>query len=82
MNPGQLRLRHWLSDAQTTQLDLIQNRLDLIAKIIVITNPGKDLKLFAGLTTLENSEYGTTLQYHKRMKYREIDLVKNKWMVN
>jgi hypothetical protein len=22
-NPGQLRLRHWLSDAQTTRLDLI-----------------------------------------------------------
>ncbi len=28
--PGQLRLRHWLSDALTTRLDLIHNRLDLI----------------------------------------------------
>jgi hypothetical protein len=29
-NPGQLRLRHWLSDALTTRLDLIHARLDLI----------------------------------------------------
>ncbi len=29
-NPGQLRLRHWLSDALTTRLDLIHTRLDLI----------------------------------------------------
>ncbi len=29
-NPGQLRLRHWLSDALTTWLDLIHIRLDLI----------------------------------------------------
>ncbi len=29
-NPGQLRLRHWLSDALTTRLDLIHNRQDLI----------------------------------------------------
>jgi hypothetical protein len=29
-NPGQLRLRHWLSDALTTQLDLIHTQLDLI----------------------------------------------------
>ncbi len=29
-NPGQLRLRHWLSDALTTRLDLILTRLDLI----------------------------------------------------
>ncbi len=26
-NPGQLRLRHWLSDARTTRLDLIHNCL-------------------------------------------------------
>jgi hypothetical protein len=39
-NPGELRLRHWLSDALTTRLDLIHNsarshpqtRLDLIQK--------------------------------------------------
>jgi hypothetical protein len=60
LNSGQLRLRHWLSDALTTRLDLIHNRLDLIAKIIVITNPGQNLNLFAGLTTLETSVYGTT----------------------
>jgi hypothetical protein len=29
-NPGQLRLRHWLSDALTTRLDLIHTRIDLI----------------------------------------------------
>jgi hypothetical protein len=29
-NPGQLRLRHWLSDALTTLLDLIHTLLDLI----------------------------------------------------
>ncbi len=29
-NPGQLQLRHWLSDAQTPRLDLIHIRLDLI----------------------------------------------------
>jgi hypothetical protein len=29
-NPGQLRLRHWQSDALTTRLDLIHIRLDLI----------------------------------------------------
>ncbi len=29
-NPGQLQLRHWLSDALTTRLDLIHIRLDLI----------------------------------------------------
>jgi hypothetical protein len=28
-NPGQLRLRHWLSDALPTRIDLIHNRLDL-----------------------------------------------------
>jgi hypothetical protein len=28
--PGQLRLRHWLSDALTTRLDLFHSRLDLI----------------------------------------------------
>jgi hypothetical protein len=27
-NPGQLRLRHWLSDALATRLDLIHSRLD------------------------------------------------------
>jgi hypothetical protein len=29
-NPGQMRLRHWLSDSLTTRLDLILTRLDLI----------------------------------------------------
>jgi hypothetical protein len=29
-NPGQLRLRHWLSEAFTTRLDLIHTRQDLI----------------------------------------------------
>jgi hypothetical protein len=29
-NPGQFRLRHWLSDALTTGLDLIHTGLDLI----------------------------------------------------
>ncbi len=29
-NPGQLRLRHWLSDALTTRLHLIHTRIDLI----------------------------------------------------
>jgi hypothetical protein len=29
-NPGPLQLMHWQSDAQTTRLDLIRTRLDLI----------------------------------------------------
>ncbi len=32
-NPGQMRLRHWLSDDLTTRLDLIHNRLDLTNKL-------------------------------------------------
>jgi hypothetical protein len=31
-NPGPLQLVHWKSEALTTRLDLIRNRLDLIRK--------------------------------------------------
>jgi hypothetical protein len=32
LNPGPLQLIHWQSDALTTRLDLIRNRLDLLRR--------------------------------------------------
>jgi hypothetical protein len=42
-NPGQLRLRHRLSDALTTRLDLIHNRLDLIHNRLDLIHTRLDL---------------------------------------
>jgi hypothetical protein len=47
-NPGQLRLRDWLSDALTTRLDLIHTRIDLIHQMITAEDldSGINLKSF------------------------------------
>ncbi len=42
-NPGQMRLRHWLSDALTTRLDLIHTRLDLIHSRLDLIHSRLDL---------------------------------------
>jgi hypothetical protein len=38
-NPGQFRVRHWLSDALTTRLDHIHTRLDLIHARLDLIHP-------------------------------------------
>ncbi len=42
-NPGQFRLRHWLSDALTAGLDLIHTGLDLIHTGLDLIHTGLDL---------------------------------------
>ncbi len=42
-NPGQLQLRHWLSDSLTIWLDLIHTRLDLIHSRLDLTHTRLDL---------------------------------------
>ncbi len=42
-NTGQLRLRHWLTDALTTRLDLINTRLDLIHTRLDLIHTRQDL---------------------------------------
>ncbi len=71
--PGQLRLRHWLSDALTTRLDLIHNRLDLIHTRLELIHFDLSLTLSRPLAVnwmLFWSEESSFIDLHLRHTYK------------
>ncbi len=71
--PGQLRLRHWLSDALTTRLDLIHNRLDLIYTRLDLIHFDLSLTLSHTLAVdwvLFWSEESSFIDHHLRHTYK------------
>ncbi len=72
LNPGQLLLRYWMSDALTTRLDLIHTRLDLILRKLLlfleIIHCKKELAIFpspAGMSLTKLSLGGKKLNYSR-----------------